>query len=74
MMYTLAPGRPIMLYELPSQRIYSYPYKEYKNSLNARSQAMLKEQYKEARRTKGMVLFVKDNDKEIFKSFVLPLK
>ena len=74
MMYTLAPGRPIMLYELPSQLIYSYPYKEYKNSLNARSQAMLKEQYKEARRTNGMVLFVKDNDKEIFKSFVLPLK
>ena len=73
MLYKLAPKRPIMLYELPSQRIYSYPYKEYKNDLNARSQAMLKQQYREARRTKGMVIFVKDNDNEIFKSFVLPL-
>ena len=73
MLYRLAPKRPVMVYELPSQRIYSYPYKEYKDSLNARSQAMLKEQYAEARRTNGMVLFVKDYDKEIFKSFVLPL-
>ncbi len=73
MLYKLAPKRPIMLYELPSQRIYSYPYKAYKNDLNARSQAMLKKQYSEARRIKGMVIFVRDNDNEILKSFVLPL-
>ncbi len=73
MMYRAAPKRPIMVYELPSQRIYSYPYKGYKNSLNARSQVMLKQQYRQARRTNGMVIFVKDNDNEILKSFMLPL-
>ena len=74
MMYELAPGRPIMVYELPAQRIYSYPYKEYKNSLNARSQTMLKKQYREARHTNSMVLFVRDNERELFKSYVLPLE
>ncbi len=73
-LYELSPGRSIMVYELPSHRIYAYSYKEYKNNLNARSQAMLKKQYREARHTNGMVLFIRDYDRKLFKSYVLPLE
>jgi hypothetical protein len=43
-----ADKKPVMLLEVPSQRIYAYPYLEFKKTLSERSQKMLEEEYQEA--------------------------
>ena len=60
---------PVMLLELPSQRIYAYPYLEFKNTLSDRSQKMLEKEYTEAVAHHKVVVFVKDNDREKMISF-----
>ena len=40
--------RPVMLFHIQEDRIYAYPYVEYKATLSDRSQAMLERQYEEA--------------------------
>lgn len=64
-----ADKKPVMLLELPSQKIYAYPYREFKESLSARSQKMLEKEYQEALTHKQFVIFVKDNDRERMISF-----
>jgi hypothetical protein len=52
----------IMLLDLQSQKIYAYPYEEYKATLSERSQAMLTTQYDEAVAENKVVVFVRDNE------------
>ena len=59
---------PVMLLELPSQKIYAYPYKEFKDALNERSQAILKDQYERAVAEDKIVVFVRDNETQRFVS------
>jgi hypothetical protein len=54
--------RPVMLLELPRQRIYAYPYREFKDDLSERSQAMLEEQYEQAVAEDKIVVFVRDDE------------
>lgn len=54
--------RPVMLLELPSLRIYAYPYREFKADLSARSQAMLEDQYERAIAEDRIVVFVRDDE------------
>jgi hypothetical protein len=54
--------RPIMLLDLQSQKIYAYPYDEYRATLSERSQAMLTVQYDEAMVNNKVVVFVRDNE------------
>jgi hypothetical protein len=75
MMYGLfAQSRPVMVLKLPSLKIYAYPYKEFKDSLNQRSQAILTQQYQEAQANGQMVLFIRDNDEQVFRSYTLNLE
>jgi hypothetical protein len=64
-----ADKKPVMLLELPSQKIYAYPYLEFKNTLSERSQKMLEKEYQEAVAHHKFVVFVKDNDREKMISF-----
>jgi hypothetical protein len=64
-----ADKKPVMLLELPSQKIYAYPYLEFKNSLSDRSQKMIEKEYTEAVAHHKIVVFVKDNDREKMISF-----
>jgi hypothetical protein len=64
-----AENRPVMLLELPSQRIYAYPYLGFKNTLSDRSQKMLEKEYQDALAHHKIVVFVKDNDREKMISF-----
>lgn len=64
---------PVMLFDVQEQRIYAYPYKEFKEDMNQRSQANLQDQYRRARRNNQMVVFVRDNDKEKLVSYSLEL-
>lgn len=74
MMYELfADKQPVMLFELPSLKIYAYPYKEYKASLTQRSQALLTQQYQEAQAKGQIVLFVRDNTERVLRSYTFDL-
>jgi len=64
-----ADKKPVMLLELPSQKIYAYPYLEFKNTLSERSQKMLEKEYQEALAHNKIVVFVKDNDRRKMISF-----
>ena len=54
--------RPVMLLDLPSQKIYAYPYEGFKADLSPRSQAMLESQYERALAEGKIVVFVRDNE------------
>jgi hypothetical protein len=72
MMYNMfAAKRPVMLFDVQEQRIYAYPYKEFKAELSPRSQATLEDQYRQAGRNHQMVVFVRDNEKEKLVSYNL---
>lgn len=74
MLYEQFAGKkPIMLFDVQEQRIYAMPYREYRAGLSKRSQASLKRQYEDALEEGGIVVFVRDNEKEILRSYTLPL-
>jgi hypothetical protein len=64
---------PVMLYDIQKQRVYAYPYKEFRADLSKRSQVSLKEQYEHANANDMVVVFVRDNEKEKLKSYSVPL-
>jgi hypothetical protein len=53
--------KPIVLFDIQEQRIYVYPYKDFKEELNPGNQASLQGQYEEAVATNKIVVFVRDN-------------
>lgn len=61
----------IFVYEMPKGQILSYIYKEYLESLNPKSQKLLKIQYKEANENGQLVLFIRDEETQIFKSYII---
>jgi hypothetical protein len=66
-----ASKRPVMLLELPTRRVYAYPFHGFRADLSARSQALLDDQYAEATRTGEMVVFVRDEERRKLVSFSL---
>ena len=54
--------RPIMLLDLQSEKIYAYPYQEFKAALSERSQGTLTTDYEKAIAQKKIVVFVRDNE------------
>ena len=54
--------KPVMLFDMQEQRIYVYPYLEFKNDLSERSQCLLQDQYEQAMAEDKIVVFVRDND------------
>ena len=54
--------KPVLLFDIQENRIYVYPYLEFKNDLSARSQGILQEQYARAITDDKIVVFVRDND------------
>jgi hypothetical protein len=68
-----ASKKPAMLYDIQEQRIYAYPYKEFKADMNQRSQDMLEKQYQNALTNDQMVVFIRDNENEKLISYSVPL-
>jgi hypothetical protein len=54
--------KPVMLFDMQANRIYVYPYLEFKNDLSERSQRLLQDQYERAMTGDKIVVFVRDND------------
>ncbi|GAB4533108.1 MAG: hypothetical protein Kow0063_14580 [Anaerolineae bacterium] len=74
MWYNLfADKRPVMLFDVQEDRIYAYPYQEFKAELSPRSQVTLADQYQRASANNQMVVFVRDNEKRKLVSYSLDL-
>lgn len=67
----LADKQPVMLYDIQEQRIYTYPYREFKAEMNPRSQALLEAQYQRAVANRHIVVFVRDNEREKLLSYTV---
>lgn len=65
--------KPIIEYEVNTQRIYSYPPYEYINTLTLRTRDYAKKQYQEVVKNNQLLLFVRDNKNKKLKSYVLNL-
>ncbi len=65
----LADKKPVMLLDIQEQRIYAYPYAEFRKELSQRSQRSLMAQYEQAVGEKQMVVFVRDNEQRRLVSF-----
>lgn len=59
---------PVMVLELPSRKIYAYPYQEFKDNLNERSRAILKDQYELSLAEDKIVVFVREEETRRFVS------
>jgi len=64
--------KPVMLFDIQEQRIYAYPYEDFKKDLSEKSQASLSEQYEKAIRENQIVVFVRDNVQRRLMSFSVP--
>lgn len=64
--------RPVMLFDNQEQRIYAYPYEDFRTELSARSQISLTEQYEKAKQSMTVVVFVRDNQKRKLVSYSIP--
>jgi hypothetical protein len=65
--------KPIMLFDIQEERIYVYPYIEFRDDLSERSRLSLTEQYEEAIKENKLVVFVRDNEQKRLVSFSMPL-
>jgi hypothetical protein len=61
--------KPIVLFDLQEQRIYVYPYEDFKSEMAPKSQESLTAQYEKALRENKIVVFVRDNEQKRFVSF-----
>lgn len=59
---TLQDKKPILLFDIQEQRIYAYPYHEFKAEMSPMSQAVLEEQYRHVLAGTHIVAFARDND------------
>jgi len=68
-----AEKQPVMLYDLQEQKIYAYPYQEFKKELSQKSQVSLAEQYQRAVKNNHMVVFVRDNERRKLISYTVSM-
>ena len=61
----------VMFYSMKENRIYSYIYQEFYDSLNKKSKMSLKRQFKEAKQENKIVLFIQDEERDKLKSFTI---
>ena len=66
-------NNPVMLYDIHDNKIYAYPYKEFKAELSERSQASLEIDYKSTSVSGGMIVFVRDNMERKLVSYVMSI-
>ena len=70
---TYGSKKPIILYDIHENKIYAYPYKEFKAEMSEQSQAILEHDYKSASVRGSMVVFVRDNLERKLVSYVMSI-
>ncbi|HWY89008.1 MAG TPA: hypothetical protein VNX28_20000 [Gemmataceae bacterium] len=71
---TFEDKKPVMVFDMQEQRIYAYPYLDFRNDLGNKSQESLKIQYEDAVRENKMVMFVRDNEQKQLVSFSMDVE
>ncbi len=66
--------KPIVLFDIQEQRIYVYPYLEFKAELSEQSQRTLEDQYGRGVQEDKVVVFVRDNERRRLVSFSMDLR
>lgn len=62
--------KPIMEYRLPARKIYAYPANDYIDDLSLRSREDARKTYQRACLENKMMIFVKDMENKILRSYV----
>ena len=70
---TYGSQKPIILYDIQQNKIYAYPYEEFKAEMSKKSQASLEHDYKSASVFGSMVVFVRDNIKRKLVSYIISI-
>jgi hypothetical protein len=65
--------KPIILYDIQEEKIYAYPYRDFKAEMSDKSQASLEHQYKSASLHGSMVVFVRDNIERKMVSYTMSI-
>lgn len=65
---------PVMLLDIQEERVYAFPFEDFRAELSERSQASLTRQYKRALADEAIVVFVRDNEQEKLVSYSLPVR
>ncbi|MCD4676039.1 MAG: hypothetical protein K8S18_08600 [Desulfobacula sp.] len=65
--------KPIIEYDITNEKIFSYPAKEYIQTLSNRTRNQTEKQYKEATIKNQFLLFIKDFEKRKLKSYIFDL-
>ena len=66
-------NKPIMEYRLPDRKIYAYPANEYIDDLSLRTREDARKTYQRACLENKMMIFVKDLENQILKSYVIQI-
>jgi hypothetical protein len=61
---TLQDKKPILLFDIQEQRIYAYPYHEFKAQMSQKGQAVLEEQYSHVLAETHIIAFARDNEQK----------
>jgi hypothetical protein len=64
--------RPIIEFEPNRIRIIAYPAEEYLDDLSPRTRHQAKKQYRDACAIGAIMVFVRDEQKEILRSYIFP--
>jgi len=65
--------KPIMEYRLPDRLIYAYPANDYIDDLSLRSREDARNTYQRACLENKIMIFVRDKENKILKSYVTPI-
>ncbi len=64
--------KPIIEFEPNRIRIIAYPAEEYLDGLSERTREKTKKQYKNAAATGALMVFIRDEEKEVLRSYIFP--
>ena len=53
--------KPIMLFDIQEQRIYCYPYEDFKATLSLKDQLLIEDTYRRTLENSNIIVFVKDS-------------
>jgi hypothetical protein len=70
---TFESKKPIILYDIQEEKIFAYPYQEFKADMTKRNQEILERAYTSASNDRRMVVFVRDNENRKLVSYVLDI-
>ncbi len=60
---------PIMILDIQEQRIYCYPYEDFKATLSLKDQLLLEDMHRRTLENSNIIVFVRDNDERRLVSY-----